>query len=66
MYCRILLYSGTGRSAEDSILEDDKKILLLVIEVLSFLCFFEVFVTALFSSFVSNRKPVCDINDNEL
>ena len=38
----------------------------LFFEVLSFLCFFEVFVTVLFSSLVSNRKSVYDIDNNEL
>ena len=46
--------------------DDDGRVLLgkIVFEVLLF--DFEVFVFVLFSSFVSDEKSVCDIDDNEL
>ena len=66
MYCGIPLCSGIGRSEEDNILEDNEEILLFVFKVLSFHCFFEVFVTILFSLLISDRKSVCNIDNNEL
>ena len=66
MYYRILLSSGTRRSEEDNILEDDKERLLLVFEVLSFLYFFKAFISMHFSSLISDRKSIYDIDDNEL
>ena len=69
MYCRIPLCSRAKKSEEDEILEDDNRRLLLskiIFELLLFACFFEVFVTILFSSLVSNEISVCNINNNKL
>ena len=67
MYWGMPLCSGTRRSEWVTILEDDDGRVLLgkiVFEVLLF--DFEVFVFVLFSSFVSDEKSICDIDDNEL